>query len=97
MHTVAKTCALDVLRKKKDDLNIEDIEVCATEDVADQSVNRYDLFRALSGLTDSERELAIRHFLFREKIKEINKDSDCHYDSLRRKLREIKRKINSKL
>lgn len=97
MHVTVKSCALDIIRKRKDDLNVDDVEVCATSDFSDQAVYRYDLIKALSGLTEDERELAIRHFMFGENIKEINKDFDYHYDSIRRKLREIKRKINSKL
>jgi len=97
MRTTVKTCALDILRKRKDDLSVDDLEVCATTDVSEQAIYRYDLIRALSGLDDKERELAIRHFMFGEKIKELDKDYDYHYDSIRRKLKEIKRKINGKL
>ncbi|MCM1368217.1 MAG: sigma-70 family RNA polymerase sigma factor [Roseburia sp.] len=97
MYVITRTTALDYLRKKRDSLNVEDTEVCATEDLSKQVIDKYDLIRAMSDLTDEERELAIRHFLFGEKIKEINKDLDIHYDSIRRKLREIRRKINGKL
>lgn len=97
MRTTVKTCALDILRKRKDNLSVDDLEVCATIDVSEQSIYRYDLIRALSDLDNRERELAIRHFMFDEKIKELNKDFDYRYDSLSRKLKEIRRKINSKL
>ena len=97
MRTAVKTCALDILRKRKDNLSVDDLEVCATTDVSEQSIYRYDLIRALNGLDDRERELAIRHFMFGEKVKELNSDLDYRYDSLSRKLKEIRRKINRKL
>lgn len=97
MHVTARTCALDIVRKRKDVLSIDDIEVSATIDVSERAVHRYDLIEALGALSEKERDLAIRHFLFGEKIKDLNKDFDYHYDSLRRKLKEIKRKLNSKL
>lgn len=96
MHTAAKFCALDILKQRKRVAYLDD-EVCATEDVSEQATTKYDLIRALSDLSEDEREIAVRHFLFGEKIKEIKKDNDLHYDSIRRKLREIKRKINNKL
>ncbi len=97
MHATVKFCALDILKQRKRITYLDDSEVCATEDVSEQATTKYDIIRAMSDLSEDEREIAIRHFLFGEKIKEIKKDHDLHYDSLRRKLREIRRKINSKL
>ncbi len=97
MRITVKSCVLDILRKRRNNRNVEDLEVCATTDVSEQAIYKYDLIRVLSDLDDIERELAIRHFLFGEKIKDLDKDFDYRYDSLSRKLKEIKRKINSKL
>ena len=94
MYVTVRSCALDILRKKKREEAAELEEVCATNDFSDQTLYKYDLLKALSKLDETERELAIRHFMFDENIKELNRDFDYHYNSLIRKLKEIRKKIN---
>ncbi len=72
MRTLVKNTALDMLRSRKNVVELEKAEqVPSPHDVETSTVERNDIMHAIEHLADQKREIAIMYYIYRVKIKDI--------------------------
>lgn len=98
MATAARRCALDVLEKRKTQSESEyKEELNGTESKIEEKIGEGDILAAISELGESDREVAIAHFVYDMRMKDVSKQMNIPVGTIKWKIHEIRKRLSERL